>query len=256
MIAFELFENLMKNIWINLKDIEFQFDGGAEFSNIRINNVKGALIEMIEQKYKGFKLINRKEQNGHVETFHRRIEEDLFDTKAISDLKDKVKNGKIDKSELKIKILKLLNTYILNFNKYWYSSYKPRYELFKKKSPLTIAKEDWKNEIENWSINIEFLEKYAGAYDVSRAYNLTRTSDYSAVLNSCMLLKENKFDLALKSYKIVSNNYLSQFNEFRVNTLYYQSSLIWNGTIEIPFFFLFIIASSLFNHRKSINLFN
>ena len=134
--------------------------------------------------------------------------------------------------EGKKEILKLLNTYILNFNKYWYSSYKPRYELFKKKSPLIIAKEDWKEEIDNWTLNIEFLEKYAGAYDVSRAYNLTRTSDYSAVLNSYMLLKENKFDLALKSYRIISNNYLGQFNDFRVNTLDYQSGLIWNGTIE------------------------
>jgi len=42
---------------------------------------------MIEKKYKGFTLIKEKEQNGHVETFHRRIEEDLFDTKAISNLK-------------------------------------------------------------------------------------------------------------------------------------------------------------------------
>ena len=49
LIAFEMFEKLMLNIWINLKDIEFQFDGWAEFSNIRINNVKGKLIEMIEK---------------------------------------------------------------------------------------------------------------------------------------------------------------------------------------------------------------
>ena len=226
MIAFELFEKLMLNIWINLKDIEFQFDGWAEFSNIRINDVKGALIEMIEEKYKGFKLINRKEQNGHVETFHRRIEEDLFDTKAISKLKDKVNNWKLHKSELKKEILKLLNRYILNFNKYWYSSYKPRYEVFKKKSPLEISKEDWKKEIENWEINIEFLEKYAGAYDVSRAYNLTRTSDYSNILNSVMLLKEKKFDLAVKSYTLIFNNYLSQFYDFIDNTLDNQSGLI------------------------------
>jgi len=47
---------------------------------------------MIEVKYKGFSLINRKEQNGHVETFHRRIEEDLFDTNTISQLKTKIDN--------------------------------------------------------------------------------------------------------------------------------------------------------------------
>jgi len=187
---------------------------------------------MIEKKYKWYKLINRKEQNGHVETFHRRIEEDLFDTKAISKLKEKVNNKKLHKSELKKEILKLLNKYILNFNKYWYSSYKPRYEVFQKKSPLEIAKEDWKEEIENWKINIEFLEKYAGAYDVSRAYTLTRTSDYSNLVNSIILLKENKFDLAVKSYTIISNNYLSQFYEFIDNTLDNQSGLIWNGTID------------------------
>jgi len=45
-------------------------------------------------------------------------------------LKEQVNRGKITKEELKPKILKLLNTYILNFNKYWYSSYKPRYEIF------------------------------------------------------------------------------------------------------------------------------
>lgn len=232
MIAFEMFEKLMLNVWLNLKDIEFQFDGWAEFSNIRINDVKGALIEMIEEKYKWFKLINRKEQNWHVETFHRRIEEDLFDTKAISNLKEQVKNWKIDKSELKKEILKLLNTYILNFNKYWYSSYKPRFEVFNKKSPLTIAKEDWQEEIKNWEININFLEKYSGAYDVSRAYNLTRTSDYSYVLNSYMLLKENKFDLAKESFKLISNNYLDEFYDFTNNTLKNQSGLIWNGTID------------------------
>lgn len=230
--AFEIFEKLMLNIWVNLKDIEFQFDWWAEFSNIRINNVKGTLIEMIEEKYKWFKLINKKEQNGHVETFHRRIEEDLFDTKAISDLKEQVNRGKITKEELKPKILKLLNTYILNFNKYWYSSYKPRYEIFWQKSPLEIAKEDWKKEIENNEINIEYIEKYFWAYDLSRAYNMTRVSDYSHIINSKMLLKENKFDLAKKSYTLISNNYLVEFKEFLSPTLDYQSGLIWNGTIE------------------------
>lgn len=223
----------MINIWLNLKDIEFQFDGWAEFSNIRINWVKGALIEMIEEKYKGFKLINRKEQSWHVETFHRRIEEDLFDTKAVSNLKEQVNKGKLHKSELKKEILKLLNTYILNFNKYWYSSYKLRYEVFWKKSPLEIAKEDWKEEIENWKIKIEFVEKYFGAYDVSRAYILPRISDYSHVLNSYMLLKEKRFDLAKKSFKLISNNYLEEFYEFTNNTLDNQSGLIWNGTIDI-----------------------
>jgi len=40
MLAFDVFKKLMLNIRITLKDIAFQFDGGAEFSNIRINGVK------------------------------------------------------------------------------------------------------------------------------------------------------------------------------------------------------------------------
>ncbi len=148
-------------------------------------------------------MINRKEQNWHVETFHRRIEEDLFDTKAISKLKEKLKNNEITKQDLKKEVLKLLNKYILNFNNYWYSSYKPRYELFWKKSPLAIVKEDWKSEIEKWEIKIELLEKYAGAYDVSKAYSLIRIRDYSSILNAYTLLLENKFDLAVNFTKLI-----------------------------------------------------
>ena len=47
-----------------------------------------------------------------------------------------------------------------------------------------------------------------------------------------MLLKENKFDLAVKSYTIISNNYLVEFKEFISNTLVDSSGLIWNGTIH------------------------
>ena len=229
LIAFEVFKKLMNNIWINLKEISFQFDGWAEFSNIRINNVKWILIEMIEKDFKWFTLINRKEQNWHVETFHRRIEEDLFDTKAISNLKTKLDNWKITKLDLKKEILKLLNTYILNFNNYWYSSYKPRYEFFWKKSPVTIVKEDYKEEIEEWKININFLEKYTWAYDVSSCYNLMRTHDYSSIINSNILLRENKFDLASKEITLLNDNYLDQFYDF-IN--FSKSGRIWNGTIE------------------------
>lgn len=230
MIAFEMFKKLMNNIWINLKEISFQFDGWAEFSNIRINNVKWILIEMIERDFKWFNLINRKEQNWHVETFHRRIEEDLFDTKAISNLKDKLDKGKITKQDLKKEILKLLNTYILNFNNYWYSSYKPRYDLFWKKSPIIIVKEELNKEINEWKINIQFLEKYAWAYDVSSCYNLTRIHDYSNIINSIILLKENKFDLATENIKLLTNNYLHQFYDFLNSS---KSGPIWNGTIDL-----------------------
>jgi len=50
---------------------------------------------------------------------------------------------------------------MLNFNNYWYSSYKPRYEVFGKKSPINIVKEDWNNKIESKKIDISYLEKYA-----------------------------------------------------------------------------------------------
>jgi len=241
-IAFDLFKNLMLNIWINLKDITFQFDWWAEFSNIRINWVKWDLIEMIERDFGWYNLINRKEQNWHVETFHRRIEEDLFDTKVITKLKEKLKNNEISKEDLKKEILKLLHKYILNFNNYWYSSYKPRYEIFWKKSPLMIAKEDWKEEIEAWVINIEFLEKYAWAYDVSKAYSLVRINDYASILNAYTLLLENKFDLAVNFTKLISDNYLEQFYEFlSPNFEFNKSGRIWNGTIEIKELFCLTI---------------
>ncbi len=233
-IAFELFKNQMLNIWINLKDIRFQFDWWAEFSNLRINWIKWDVIEMIEKEFWWYTLINRKEQNWHIETFHRRIEEDLFDTKAISRLKEKLKNNEITKQDLKKEVLKLLNKYILNFNNYWYSSYKPRYELFWKKSPLAIVKEDWKSEIENWEIKIEFLEKYAGAYDVSKAYSLVRIRDYSSILNAYTLLLENKFDLAVNFIKLISDNYLEQFYEFLSPSFESnKTGRIWNGTIDL-----------------------
>ena len=55
-------------------------------------------------------------------------------------------------------------------------------------SPLQIMKEDWRKEIESKEIQIEFVEKYFGAYDLTRAYNMKRISDYPSVLNSYILL--------------------------------------------------------------------
>ncbi len=212
--AFEIFEKIMVNVWVNLKEIVFQFDGGAEFSNIKICWTKWKLIEMIEEKFWDFRIIDKKEQNWHVEAFHRRIEDDLFDTKFISDLKLKVDAWEITKEQLKSEILKLLNGYVLNFNKYWYSSYLPRLECFWKKSPLAITKEDWKDEIKAWNIDLKYLEKYCGAYDVSTAYNMIRKQDFACVVNSVIGLNENNFDLAIKSVKMINNNYLSQFYDF------------------------------------------
>ena len=229
LIALEMFKKLMISIWVNLKDIYFQFDWWAEFSNLRINNVKWVIIEMIEKEFWWYVLINKKEQNWHVESFHRRIEEDLLDTKYISNLKDKVKAWIIDKINLKKEILKLLNKYILNFNNYWYSSYKPRYELFWKKSPMKIIKEDWKEDIETNNFDIWILEKIAWAYDVTKAYNLTRISDYSSIIMANILLQQEKFDLAKNFITLISDNYLKEFYEFLD---YNKSGRIWNETID------------------------
>lgn len=253
LIAFEIFKKMMFNIWVNFKDITFQFDWWAEFSNIRINDIKWALIEMIERDFWWYNLINRKEQNWHVETFHRRIEEDLFDTKYISNLKEKINNKEITKQELRGEILKLLNKYILNFNNYWYSSYKPRYAVFWKKSPIMIAKEDWKKEIEQWTININFLEKYAWAYDITRAYSLVRIQDYSNIVNAKMMILENKFDFAVNSIRLISDNYLSQFYEFlNPDFQFNKSGRIWNGTIDVLLYLLLPFYFSLFGLKNMI----
>ena len=232
--AFEIFWNLMTNIWINFKDINFQFDGWAEFSNIKISWSKWDLIDMIEEKFWWYRIINKKEENGHVEAFHKRIEEDLFDTKYISDLKLKLDCWEITKYELKWEILKLINEYTLNFNKYWYTSYEPRYELFWEKSPLKIIEEDWKEEIENGKVNINFLEKYCWAYDVSKAYNMIKRKDYSYLMNAIIQLEENKFDLAKNSFKLMSDDYLNQFYNF----IHSSTGQIWmKRYIEIKTFY-------------------
>ena len=41
-----------------------------------------------------------------------------------------------------------------------------------------------------------------------------RKQDYSHVVNSIILLNENKFDLAVNSIKMIDNNYLIQLTEF------------------------------------------
>jgi hypothetical protein len=41
-----------------------------------------------------------------------------------------------------------------------------------------------------------------------------RIHDYSNIINSSILLKENKIDLALKEIKLLNNNYLDQFYDF------------------------------------------
>ena len=80
-----------------------------------------------------------------------------------------------------------------------------------------------------------FLEKYVWAYDVSSCYNLIRIHDYFNIINSKILLEENKVDLASKEIRLLSNNYLGEFYEFLDPT---KSGPIWNGTIDTKFHFL------------------
>ena len=215
--AFEIFSMHLKNIWLNLKDIEFQFDWWAEFSNIKINWNKWSLIEMIEKDFWWYRIIDKKEQNGHVEAFHRRIEEDLFDTQYISEIREQLDDWEINKADLKPKILDLLNDYTINFNKYWYSSYQPRLETFGDKSPFEIIKDDWKERIDEWEIDVEYMEEYLGAYDVSKAYSMTRRKDYVNLLSSIIQINENNFDSSVKYIKMISQNYFNEFADFLNN---------------------------------------
>jgi len=41
-----------------------------------------------------------------------------------------------------------------------------------------------------------------------------RIHDYSGIINSKILLEENKFDLASKEITLLNNNYLGEFYEF------------------------------------------
>lgn len=92
-------------------------------------------------------------------------------------------------------------------------------------------KEDWKKETEKWKVNIEFLENYMGAYDLSKAYNLLRIHDYSHIVFSAILIKENKFDLVADSLKMLPDNYL-YLQEFYDFLHFPKTGRIWNETIE------------------------
>ncbi|MBC8300684.1 MAG: hypothetical protein H8E55_33585 [Pelagibacterales bacterium] len=43
---------------------------------------------------------------------------------------------------------------------------------------------------------------------------MIRKQDFACVVNSVIGLNENNFDLAIKSVKMINNNYLSQFYDF------------------------------------------
>lgn len=63
-----------------------------------------------------------------------------------------------------------------------------------------------------------------------------KIQDYSDVVISSILIKENKFVLVANSIKLIPDNYLyiDQFYEFLE---FNKSGRIWNGTIEFHFTF-------------------
>lgn len=214
-IALSMFKYLLELVWVGPKKVTIQIDWWAEFSNLKINWTKWALIEYIEKEFAWYRLIDRKEQNWHVESFHNLIEKHLFDTKKVSNLKSKIKSNK-DKH----KIIPLISDYIRNFNMYWYSSYQPRYATFWKKSPIQIAKQDipW--------LRIDLIEKYFLAYDVDCAFNMKKPSSFLTLFKSAIHYNE---EVVANQQKIttITNSY-AYFDYF--------SSLFSSGHIWVDWY--------------------
>lgn len=55
-----------------------------------MNGVEGKYLEYVKKRFLGYKIIERKEENGHVESFHRMCEEEFFDSKFVKDLGAKI----------------------------------------------------------------------------------------------------------------------------------------------------------------------
>jgi hypothetical protein len=173
MIATQVFGVILEQCGINLKDVMLQYDWWAEFSTIRINGIEGKYIEYVKRTFKSYKIIERKEENGHVEAYHRICEEDFMDTKGASEgLRGQ------SKEEKKKLFLERSHEYVKDHNAYWFSSYRPRYSMFQKKSPIQIIVDDWWN-----SVNQYILKTYLGAYDVDAAINLPQKNSYKTLIN-------------------------------------------------------------------------
>ena len=174
MVATQVFGVILQQLWIDLKNVLLQFDGWAEFGTIRINWSEGKYLEYVNKNFKWYKLIERKEHNGHVEAYHRICEEDFMDTEeVIADMKRKTREEK------KIMFIDRTHEYVKNHNKYWFSSYRPRYETFWKKSPQQIIIDDWGDRI-----NHHILETYFGAYDVDWWIKLPQKNTYKTLINA------------------------------------------------------------------------
>jgi len=174
MVATQIFETIMRQAGIDVKQIFLQFDGWAEFSTLKINGAEWKYFEYIKGTFKGYWVIDRKEHNGHVEAYHRICEEDFMDTAdAVIGMKWKTKD---EKKEM---FIARAHEYVKNHNKYWFSSYRPRYETFWKKNPLQIIKEDRSEKINDY-----ILETYLGAYDVDWWIRMPRKNTYKTLINA------------------------------------------------------------------------
>ncbi len=174
MVATKVFESIMTQAWLDMKNIMLQFDWWAEFSTVKINWSEGKYFEYLKATFKWYTIIDRKEQNGHVEAYHRICEDDFMDTpSSIEWMKWKWKDEK------KLIFLERAHEYVKTHNKYRYSSYLPRYKTFWKKSPLQIIKEDrWQK------INHHILENYLWAYDVDWWIRLPQKNTYKILINA------------------------------------------------------------------------
>ena len=174
MVATQIFGTILQQAGVYLKDVELQFDWWAEFSTVKINGTEGKYLEYLKKNFRWYKIIDRKEHNGHVEAYHRICEEDFMDTDEVRrDMKGK---SHIEKKEL---FLERTHKYVKNHNKYWFSSYRPRYEVFKKKSPNQIIIDD-----RGIKLNQYVLETYFWAYDVDGWISLPRKNTYKTLINS------------------------------------------------------------------------
>jgi len=193
-IATETFAKMLEQIGIDVKKVVLQFDWGAEFSTLKVNGVEGTYLEYVKKRLWGYKIINKKEENGHVESFHRMCEEEFFDSKFVKDLGMKItpemwlRYNKHLTDPIKEELLKELHKYIQNHNKYWYSSYWPRYAMFRKRSPIAIAKDD------RWdTLRYDILEQFMWAYDIDRAFTMKRKSEYPLLINSIINLSSQEY---------------------------------------------------------------
>lgn len=237
-IATQVIGCLLQHVWIDLKKVILQVDWWWEFSTLKINGAEWQYLEYLKATFGWYRIIQRKEQNWHVEAYHRICEEDFMDTRAsVDDMKW------LDKNEKKQLFLIRADEYTKRHNMYWFSSYTPRYKVFWKKSPLQIIIDD------RWGkINHSIIENYFGAYDVDCGIRLIQKNSYKTLIND--IINTN----IRHSSSPISNSYSTgQLSEGLYRNIYYfllqkkrkviNSTLLFNfkTKMEIVSFVLFIL---------------